>query len=274
MSFFKILFMGKQLLWAGLAVFYILNTCFILPVKQKEIIEKLMTEGSFEKALSTIETLRETDIHDADVLLLKGICYYKIESHKTQAVPTLLNALAMSQSKNTDIDITYHLAQAYIANRDYSNAIKNYERLQKMVPEKFRNFHKKIGIQIDLCKARLEPPKEDMKLRETDSLFPSKDSIPTGTGITDQGDSIPKQYTIQICTMSFPLSDSFFKGQYGVKLIKMGDLYRYIYNIYPSVEEARAALPTIRKIYPDAFIREYDEQKLGKAIDMNMDQIK
>jgi len=74
--------------------------------------------------------------------------------------------------------------------------------------------------------------------------------------------------------MSFPLSDSFFKGQYGVKLVKMGEVYRYIYNLYPSIEDARAALPKIRKIYPDAFIREFNENKLGKAIDLNIDQIK
>ena len=34
------------------------------------------------------------------------------------------------------------------------------------------------------------------------------------------------KYTIQICSMSFPLSDAFFKGQYGIKVMRMGDLYR------------------------------------------------
>lgn len=74
------------------------------------------------------------------------------------------------------------------------------------------------------------------------------------------------KYTIQICTMSFPLSDSFFKGQYGIKLVKMGDLYKYIYNMYEDINAAMTDLPEVRKIYPDAFIREYCNNKLGKAI--------
>lgn len=265
--------MGKHLILAILTALWIINTAFTLPVKQKEIIEKLMTEGSFEKALSAIEEIPDAGTVDADLFLLKGICYYKIESHKKQAVPTLLNALALSKSKNTDIDITYHLAQAHFANTDYANAIEHYERLLKMIPEKFSSFHKKIRIQIDLCKNQSDLLQKGKKAPiNTDSLTTE---VPDASiSSLRQDDSIPKQYTIQICTMSFPLSDSFFKGQYGVKLIQMGDLYRYIYNIYPSVEEARAALPTIRKIYPDAFIREFNEQKLGKAIDLNMDQIK
>lgn len=81
-------------------------------------------------------------------------------------------------------------------------------------------------------------------------------------------------YTIQICSMSFPLSDSFFKGQYGVKVMRMGDLYRYIYSVYDSLEAARKDLPKVRKIYPDAFIREFDENKLGKAVDLNIENLK
>lgn len=260
---FKDLFMYRYFL-AFIFIFgWITDTSFALPVRQKEIIEILIVEGSFEKALTVIESIRDTLPDDSDLLLLKGICYYKLEARKTQAAPILLNALALSKTKHADIDITYHLAQAYIACSDYENACKNYEHLQKTVPRKFSNLHKKIESQIAFCRSRLSS-------FPADTLTDSARTFPEYT----ESDTLRKHYTIQLCSMSFPLSDSFFKGQYGVKLIRMGDIYRYIYNIYPSIEEARTALPTIRKIYPDAFIREFDEEKLGQAVDLNMDRIK
>lgn len=259
--------MCKYLLPVILTLCWTISSSFALPVKQKESIEALIVEGSFEKALAVIENIRDSVPDDSDLLLLKGICYYHLEPYKTQAAPILLNALALSRTRHSDIDITYHLSQAYLACSDYENACKNYERLQKIVPEKFSNLHKKIESQMAFCRSRLSAAPQDTPTER------GADSLQISSGDTEDG-ALPKQYTIQICSMSFPLSDSFFKGQYGVKLIKMGDVYRYIYNLYPSIEDARAALPKIRKVYPDAFIREYNENKLGKAIDLNMDQIK
>lgn len=266
--------MFKYFLPAILTLCWTTNTSFALPVKQKESIEILIIEGAFEKALSLIENLRDTIPDDSDLLLLKGICYYNLETHKTQAAPILLNALALSKTRHADIDITYHLAQAYIACSDYENACKNYERLQKIVPKKFSKLHQKIESQITLCHSRLSISRTDtLTAGKTDTLCTFADSAQISFE-NAESDTLHKQYTIQICSMSFPLSDSFFKGQYGIKLVKMGEVYRYIYNFYPSIEDARAALPNIRKIYPDAFIREFNENKLGKAIDLNIDQIK
>ncbi len=266
--------MCKYFLPAIFILCWTINTSFALPVKQKETIEILIVEGSFEKALAAIENLRDSVPDDSDLLLLKGICYYNLETHKTQAPPILLNALALSKTRHADIDITYHLAQAYLACSDYENACKNYERLQKIVPPKFTNLHKKIESQITFCRSRLSASHTGPHIAEkTDTPYPPADSAQIPYRETET-DTLHKQYTIQICSMSFPLSDSFFKGQYGIKLVKMGEVYRYIYNFYPSIEDARAALPNIRKIYPDAFIREFNENKLGKAIDLNMDQIK
>ena len=126
-----------------LAVCWLTTNSFALPVKQKEIIEKLIIEGSFEKALSAIEHIQDEVTDDSDLLLLKGICYYHLETHKTQAPAVLLKALALSKTNHADIDITYHLAQAYMNCSDYGNACKKYKHLQKIVPGKFSNFHKK-----------------------------------------------------------------------------------------------------------------------------------
>lgn len=98
-----------------------------------------------------------------------------------------------------------------------------------------------------------------------DSLAVSAPEIPEAKEVPGQ------KYTIQICTLTSPIDDPFFTGKYAIKLVRIGDLYRYIYSSYTSIKSARADLPKIRKIYPEAFIRELqDNGKLGKAIDMNI----
>ena len=48
-------------------------------------------------------------------------------------------------------------------------------------------------------------------------------------------------------------------------------LYRYIFSQYHALDTARQALIPIRRLYPQACIREYQEGKLGPIIDMNID---
>ena len=81
-------------------------------------------------------------------------------------------------------------------------------------------------------------------------------------------------YTIQICTMEHVVKDHFLQEYSKIKVIRMGDLYRYIYSQYQSLSKAREDLIRVRKIYPDAFIREYRHGQLGLAIDMNTEQLR
>lgn len=241
-----------------------------LPEEQRKVIEKLMTDRAYTQALRMIENISPDYKTDPELLFLKGICYYRLDSCKQHSVAVLEEALFRNNNAQTDVDILYHLAQAYAINHHYALAADTYKNLLKKLPPKHKNFHQKIERKIAYCEQqlRLQPV--------------ARDTIPTQTTATtliveDPANSPSqqaKQYTIQICTMKFPLSDSFFKGQYGVKLIRMGDLYRYIYSVYNSLQEAQTDLPKIRKIYPDAFIREFDENKLGKAIDLNIDNLK
>lgn len=81
-------------------------------------------------------------------------------------------------------------------------------------------------------------------------------------------------YTIQICTMDHDVKDFFFKGNSKIRIIRMGDLYRYIFSQYRTLDKAREDLLQVRKLYPQAFIREYKHGNLGQAIDLNIDQIR
>lgn len=66
------------------------------------------------------------------------------------------------------------------------------------------------------------------------------------------------------------MDDPFLNGQYKIKAVRMGELYRYIFSSYTTLESARKELSEVRKIFPKAFIREYDGNKLGKAIDLDI----
>lgn len=77
-------------------------------------------------------------------------------------------------------------------------------------------------------------------------------------------------YTIQICSLTVLVDDPFLDGQYEIKAVRMGELYRYIFSSYATLDAAYKELPKVRKIFPKAFIREYDGNKLGKAIDLEI----
>lgn len=82
-------------------------------------------------------------------------------------------------------------------------------------------------------------------------------------------------YTIQLCTTyHHPISNRFLNGNNKIQQIQMGDLYCYIFSAYSSLTETREKLKQIRKIYPQAYIREYHQGKLGQVIDMNIDHIR
>ena len=88
---------------------------------------------------------------------------------------------------------------------------------------------------------------------------------------TDTISEKSRYYTIQICTLDHFVTDAFFQGNYQIKCIKMGDLYRYVFSNYYTLEEARKKLTSVQKIFPEACIREYRQGILGLMIDMNIE---
>ena len=74
------------------------------------------------------------------------------------------------------------------------------------------------------------------------------------------------RYTIQICSMLHKLKDPFFQGKHNIKIIQMGELYRYLFSSYSSLPKAQKDLIWIQQIYPDAYIRTYNNGTLGLAI--------
>lgn len=80
------------------------------------------------------------------------------------------------------------------------------------------------------------------------------------------------RYTIQICTFHKALADSFFTGKYKIRLLRMGDLYRYLFSEYSTLTSARKDLLLVRTLFPQACIREYHHGKLGVVINLNIDQ--
>lgn len=76
-------------------------------------------------------------------------------------------------------------------------------------------------------------------------------------------------YTIQICTLDIPPGDTILGKTGLLHVLQMGDLYRYLYSGFATLEKARQHLSFVRQFFPQACIREYRNGKLGQVIDMN-----
>lgn len=76
------------------------------------------------------------------------------------------------------------------------------------------------------------------------------------------------KYAIQIYAMTNPFPVSFFQGTPGIRVVRLlkDGLYRYLYAVYDSMEEARAVLPQVQQKYWDAFIREFDNYMIENAL--------
>lgn len=76
------------------------------------------------------------------------------------------------------------------------------------------------------------------------------------------------KYAIQIYAMTNPFPVAFFKDTPGIRVVRLmkDKLYRYLYAVYDSKEEARTFLPEVQKKYWDAFIREFDDYMIQNAL--------
>lgn len=99
------------------------------------------------------------------------------------------------------------------------------------------------------------------------SAFRSLETVPRNKLELPPGEI---HYTIQICSLTVLVNDPFLNGRYKIKVVRMGELYRYIFSSYTTLDHARKELTEVQKIFPKAFIREYNGSKLGKAIDLNI----
>ncbi|MDE6451083.1 MAG: hypothetical protein K2L23_02110 [Odoribacter sp.] len=130
-----------------------------------------------------------------------------------------------------------------------------------------------VGMSQLLC-AQSDAVKKNRHLENRNyiSAFTGPTGICNTAVFTDIRDSIC--YTIQICSIGQEIHDVFFGGKNKIQILPMGDVYRYIFSMYPSLAAARKDLPIVRRIYPSAFIREFKAGKLGTAIDLNIEQIR
>ena len=277
--------------WHYLITAFILCGCmgdlYAIPDKQRVNIEKYIYDGAYRKALVEIDDIMPIYSDDPEIYMLKGICFYNLNKQKKEAIGVLEKGLALSKDDNTKCNILLHLGKAYAVNKDYYNAVATYYTLEKEVADSFIDFHEEADRLITewlaiLDKEGITPPQKetDKKIRKStaENFSQATPNTPQLAKLHVPTPEIPqkadKEYTIQICTLNAPLTDSFLKGNNAIKVIRTGELYRYIYSRYNSLQAARADLPKVRKIYPEAFIREIEDQKLGQAIDLNINNVK
>lgn len=73
-------------------------------------------------------------------------------------------------------------------------------------------------------------------------------------------------YTIQICALKYPASKNHFKEKNSIRILKEGNIYKYFYSRYGTIDEARGALPTVQTLYPGAYITRYSKKDEGKLL--------
>lgn len=143
--------------------------------------------------------------------------------------------------------------------------------------EKFIGKSLSTAILISLFQwvyAQSDVAKKDKRLENRNyiSAFAGPTGICEPAVFTGNRDSV--LYTIQLCSIGQEIRDVFFGGNNKIRIIPLEDVYRYVFSVYPNLAAARKDLPIVRRIYPEAFIREYRDGKLGRAIDLNIEHIK
>ncbi|MDR1757111.1 MAG: hypothetical protein LBR65_09205 [Culturomica sp.] len=103
------------------------------------IIENLMRQGDFDRALQTVEEELAISAPSPDLLFLKGICCSQIERLRPQATDIFYQALGICQEWRLKVSILYHIARMYRLDSEPANAIRIYNHLlEYAVPDKFR----------------------------------------------------------------------------------------------------------------------------------------
>lgn len=105
--------------------------------------------------------------------------------------------------------------------------------------------------------------RQAIQAREEYAGYFTDDNVPAEI----RQNATPK-YAIQIYAMTNPFPVAFFKDTPGIRVVRLvkDRLYRYLYAVYDSKEEARAFLPEVQKKYWDAFIREFDDYMIKNAL--------
>lgn len=98
------------------------------------------------------------------------------------------------------------------------------------------------------------------------SAFAPQMGKSASVSLLQESDSI--HYTIVICSMDHVVKDFLLTENNKIKIIPMGEIYRYIFSAYSSLEKAYADLAWIQKLYPRAYIRTFEHGKLGQAINL------
>jgi len=160
------------------------------------------------------------------------------------------------------IDTLYIIQKETVQTSPESQALKDQEEWVRRLIQKIEVEQPEI-VQREGYQNLVEQVKEAKEIYAdyyTDARMPK-----------NPADHPEPKYAIQIYAMTNPFPASFFTGKQEIRVVRLiqDGLYRYLYAVYDSMEEARAALPEIRSKYWDAFIREFDDYMIKNALLLN-----
>ncbi len=103
------------------------------------IIENLIRQGDFNRALQAVEEEIAVSDPTPDLLFLKGICCSQIEQFRPQANDVFYQALSICREWRLKVSILYNIARMHRLSNEHANAVRIYNHLlEYTIPEKFR----------------------------------------------------------------------------------------------------------------------------------------
>ncbi|MGL5682857.1 MAG: hypothetical protein ACRDDZ_07365 [Marinifilaceae bacterium] len=269
-----------------------------IPKKQRIVIDNMMKEGAYNEALNSVRELMPMYPDNAEIEMLAGMCYSNLSAYKDLAITTFKKALTLNPDENLKIEILNNLANTQMNVGLYKDAIDTYNQLQELVPATFIEFKKQIRQKIVQCDNLIKgvAPTAAPILADNQAAAPKKEATettaevkPTATApdtvkkapINTTSNALPQDavkiikdtdvpanvdyiYTIQICALSLPAAKNRFKEKNNIKFMKDGNIYKYFYSQYNTIDEARDSLPKVQSKYPGAYITRYNKQDEAK----------
>lgn len=230
--------------------------------------------GEFDKALKPFKKAYALNSNNALLNFKVGVCYLKTDN-LLDALPYFKKAQGLDPQ--VDPKISFALAQAYQANKNYQNAIDSYNRYLSSLSDKEKaSENSKVQKNLDICEAELQKIKSNdehaaeleaekakaeadkekaKKLEEEQKTLALETEVKTEEVVLSS--SVTKKaiastsskviYKIQILSASKSESaiaiKKIYKGPLKVMEVKVGKSYKYYIGNFNTRAEVLKAIP-------------------------------
>lgn len=118
--------------------------------------DKLLEDGNFDEATMIFEKLYYKEPQNSLLNYKLGLCYLFSPLNIKKSINHLRSAIIFKyekhKKKNAPIEAYYYLGRAYHLNYMFNDAIRTYESLLKVIPDKDNKFQEVVSREIEICR--------------------------------------------------------------------------------------------------------------------------